>query len=382
MEYGDIFIPVSEPLQKQQFGGNSERINNHLKFGIAGFEWEWLGKFKIALIGLRKVGAPNSFTPFREALYRLYAPTKMSAIIDLGDIELTTTTNNERVTYALQKVFSQGLLPLVFCENIHSSTIVYDALKVIKKKTVASFILPHANLGDSAQPLCEGNTLAYFLRDSKRELEALNVLGYQSYLTASLDIQQLQSQYCELLRLGVIRDAPTIAEPLLRSTHLIALALNAIRASDAIAANQPQPNGLYAEEACRIMRQVALSNSMTAVYIGGFSLLNDQYGTSAKLIAQLIWHVIEGHGLRINESPDVENSCRKIEVQIGQGQKIVFYQGKITQRWWMQVPIQTNTTCVIPCLSHDYDKAAHGEIPTRWLWFYKKMDNRELNNPN
>ncbi|MGL4363673.1 MAG: hypothetical protein ACRCSB_00535 [Bacteroidales bacterium] len=361
-----------------QISHSAEKINNHLKFALHGFEWEWLSKFKIALVGLRKIGAPNSFSTLRETLYSLYSPAKTPAFIDLGDIEISTKSNNEKIIFALQKTLLQGVLPIVICENMHASILVYEALKSLEKKNATSFILPHANLGDATQPLSDTSILAHLMCDYERELETLNVIGYQNYLTSSSDVQELQSRYCELLRLSAIRDNPFLAEPLLRQSHMTALSLNAIRGSDAPATYHPQPNGLYAEEACRLMRISALSNQLRATYIGGFSLSTDVHGITASLLAQIIWHIIEGQVLKVEESPNKENSCRKIQVQVGRGQKIVFYQGKITQRWWMEIPItQSSTTYLLPCLSDDYTQAAHGEIPLRWLWHYKKMDNKE-----
>jgi arginase family enzyme len=378
MEYSEIFIPPGAHLQSYSSGGSSELVGNNIKFGVKGFDWEWLKDFKVALVGLRMGGSPNSFTALRESFYSLYMPQKSVSIIDLGDIEMesgATVSNGERVEYVLNKLLSVGIFPVVFAENMNSSIFLYGALKQSRKETNVSFILPHANMGDSKQPLSSANILAYMLADYGRELSALSLLGCQSYLTSSKDLLELQKYYCEVLRLGAIRDNERMAEPLLRDANLLCFSANAVRQSDASAANNPSPNGFYAEEACRLFRFAGFSEELKACYLGGFNCLNDIHKQTSNLLAQLIWHAIEGVANRVGEHPLLDlKSCRRLQVDLGtQDQQLVFYQGKITDRWWMEVPVgDSENKHLIACLKEDYEKASHFEIPDRWLWFLKK----------
>ncbi len=376
MEYSEIFIPVPEHVQKANVAKSAERLGNSVKFGVKGFEWDWLSTFKIALVGLRKSGAPNSFSALREELYALFTPSKAVAVIDLGDIEIATTTSaaSEKISYVLQRIFAEGVFPIVFAENMHSSTCVYDAVKAQRKSVSAAFVLPHANVGSAQEPLSGDNFLAHLMADYGRELGTLNVLGYQSYLTSPSDVKALQKQYCELLRLGAIRDNMLSAEPLLRDADLLCTAVNAVRQCDAPAATDASPNGLYAEEMCRLLRYASFSDKLKSCYLGSFCLSNDAHGQTAKLVAQLIWHIMEGFAYRVGDHPAKSKMCRKLQVQMGKGQQILFYQSKASDRWWMSVPVDgTQDDVIIPCLIGDYEKSTRGEIPDRWLWFYKKL---------
>ncbi|MDR2937489.1 MAG: hypothetical protein LBU92_00940 [Prevotellaceae bacterium] len=374
MEYSEIFIPVPSHLQTANAAQSAERMGNAMKFGVKGFEWEWLSGFKIALVGLRKSGAPNSFSALREELYALFAPQKNVPIIDLGDVELTDSVG-EKVAYALQRIFAEGVFPIVFSENMHNAEWVYNAVKAQHKNVAATFVLPHANVGSVHEPLCNENLLAHLMADYGRELSTLNLLGYQNYLTSPTDVKMLNKQYCELLRLGAIRDSILCAEPLLRDADLLCAGLNAVRQCDAPAAVEASPNGLYAEEMCRLLRYASFSDKLKACYLGSFNLANDNaQRQTAKLAAQLIWHVAEGFAYRVGDEPAKSRMCRRLRVQMGRGQHILFYQSKATDRWWMSVPVDgTANELAIPCLRDDYDRAAHGEIPDRWLWFYKKL---------
>jgi hypothetical protein len=378
MEYTEIFIPVPEHLQKANAAKSAERLGNSMKFGVKGFEWEWLNGFKVALVGLRKSGAPNSFSALREELYALFVPAKSVAIIDLGDIEMdVATAAAEKISYVLQKIFAEGVFPIVFSENMCNAEGVYDAVKAQHKNVSATFVLPHANLGNAQEPLSNENFLAHIMSDCGRELSTLNVVGYQSYLTSPSDVKALGKQYCELVRLGAVRDNMLCAEPLLRDADMLCAGVNAVRQCDAPAAVDALPNGMHAEEMCRLLRYAAFSDKLKTCYLGNFNLANDVQRQTAKLVAQLIWHIIEGLAYRVGEVPTKSKMCRRLQVQMGKEQHILFYQSKVTDRWWMSVPIDgTQHEAPIPCLREDYDKAAHGEIPDRWLWFYKKLSVR------
>ncbi|MDR1227063.1 MAG: hypothetical protein LBK47_09240 [Prevotellaceae bacterium] len=376
MEYSDIFIPVSEHTQATYAARSSKVFGNSIRFAVKEFEWAWLQGFKVALIGLRRQGSPNSFPPLREAFYSLYQPTKGVDIIDLGDVEMAGPGCGEKVEFALYKLLEQGVFPLVFSESMRYSYLLYCALKAYQKTAAASYILSAANLGAVHEPLSDDNFLAHALVDYGKELSHLSVLGYQSYLTSPDDIRQLTALYCETLRLGLIRDENRLAEPLLRDADMLCAAVSAVRQSDAPAATEASPNGFYAEEMCRLLRFAGFSDKMKGFYLGGFNLTRDVNSQTAKLLAQMIWHVVDGIAHRVNEYPgDEAKSCRRLQVELGeqQDQQLVFYQSKITDRWWIEVPIDgSDRKQLIACLKEDYDQASHFEIPDRWLWFLKK----------
>ena len=379
MEYSDIFIPVAEHLQRFGAAKLSEQWGSRIKYGVKGFDWAWLGDFKVALVGLRKPGAPNSFVALREELYALFAHGQSLPVIDLGDVEMalpgTGDASGEKSACALHKLLAAGIFPVVFGENILSVGSVYDAVKAHRKTVAATFILPSATLGNAQEPISGSNVLAHFMKDYGRELEALNVVAYQSYLTSPADMQRLGDRYCELLRFGAVRENILRAEPLLRDADVLCAGVNAVRQCDAPAALDPSPNGLYAEEMCHLLRLAAFSDKLKACYLGNFSLANDGQRQTAKLIAQLIWHIADGVACRVSDNPAEAKTCRRLQIEMGgKDQQLVFYQSKITDRWWMAIPVdKRDAVRIVPCERSDYEKALRLEIPDRWLWFYKKF---------
>jgi arginase family enzyme len=59
-------------------------------------------------------------------------------------------------------------------------------------------------------------------------------------------------------------------EPILRSSHLMMFDLNSLRLSDAPGTSNKSPNGLYAEEACQIIRYAGLSNRISSGLLSGW----------------------------------------------------------------------------------------------------------------
>ncbi|MDR1023818.1 MAG: hypothetical protein LBL94_11205 [Prevotellaceae bacterium] len=378
MEYSDIFIPVAEHLQALGAAKLHNRWGSRIKYGVKGFDWAWLDSFKVALVGLRKHGAPNSFTSLREELYALFAHSKSLPAIDLGDIEVAPGANDmqaAKLACVLQKLLAKGIFPIVFGENMWGASSVYDAVKAYQKSVAAAFILPSVCLGSAQEPLSDDNVLAHFMADYGRELETLNVLAYQSYLSSPADVQILGDRYCELMRLGAVRDGVRHAEPLLRDADVLCAGVNAVRWSDAPAAIDPSPNGLYAEEMCQLVRFSTFSDKLKTCYLGGFNLVGDSRRQTAKLVAQIIWHVVDGFACRVGDDPAVPKTCRKLQVEMGsKNQQLVFYQSKATDRWWMDIPVDgASKSRIIPCERDDYEKALRLEVPDRWLWLYKKL---------
>ena len=61
--------------------------------------------------------------------------------------------------------------------------------------------------------------------------------------------------------------------------------------------------------------------------------------------------------------------------------QIIFYQSKVTHRWWMEVPsankeVKYERMYLIPCNAKDYETACRNELPERWLAAYQKLEQK------
>ncbi|MDR3235800.1 MAG: hypothetical protein LBT48_03630 [Prevotellaceae bacterium] len=207
----------------------------------------------------------------------------------------------------------------------------------------------------------------------QNSLTSFSALTFQTYLTPAHDLDELRNRYFETLRLGQFRENPVAVEPLLRDADYVWFDLNAVRASDAPQSNEP--NGLYAEEACRLAYYIGVSNQTKALFLFGYRPCMCACSRTAKFIGQFLWHLSEASAVKVNEKIVEDNlsEYKEIIVDMGvSGQEMYFIQSLATQRWWMKVCGLKGVKQWIPCLSADYETACRGEVPLRWLWYYQK----------
>jgi len=204
------------------------------------------------------------------------------------------------------------------------------------------------------------------------------MLGFQTYLSPTADVDKLRAGYFESLRLGALRNDISSVEPLLRNADYVWFDLTTVRASDAPQRKHLNPNGLYSEEACQLAQYIALSNCTKVLFVHNISQLQILNGTTLCLIAQLIWHIADGLSGKIKEEllNISENiAFKEIMVDTGvNGQELCFLYSETTQRWWMKVPYNKIDTQWIPCNHSDYQLACQGKVPLRWLWHYQKLN--------
>ncbi len=209
-------------------------------------------------------------------------------------------------------------------------------------------------------------------------LEHFAVLAGQACLMPPEEMQLFKALYFETLRLGMLHDDLTVAEPLLRDADYTWFDVSAIRAADAPAARCHEPNGLYAEEACKLMYYIGLSNRARVLSLHGYRTFLSAGSLTARLVAQLIWHLAEGLAMRVSENLPEEAghpAFKEIIVDTGiRGQELCFLQSVKTQRWWMKISDSDGNTCWMACTPADYQTACKGEIPARWLWYHQKSN--------
>ncbi len=259
---------------------------------------------------------------------------------------------------------------LALCEQEGVFAMVMGAKEVLlpQKPFTAALIAPSASL----QPLYVRKII------NTSSLTDFSVLAHQIYLTPPADLEHLKKRYFETLRLGALREDMSLAEPLLRDADYVWFDICAVRAADAPQVKNPEPNGLYAEEACKLIHYVGLSNNTKVLFLHGYNTFLHSSSLTARLTAQLMWHLIEGLMMRIKENLSMASDnlgFKEIMVDMGvKGQELVFLYSMKTRRWWVKVIHNETDITWVPCSHGDYQTACKGEIPTRWLWYHQKFN--------
>ena len=130
-------------------------------------------------------------------------------------------------------------------------------------------------------------------------------------------------------------------EPVVRNADLITVDVAAIRASDHPASTHASPNGMTAEHFCQLSRYIGMSDRLLAT---GFFEHNpdlDDRGRGAHLVAQGVWHVLDGIFNQKGDHPKctTDDYLRYVVDLPGEQHEIAFYKSPKSDRWWMDVPM-------------------------------------------
>jgi len=142
------------------------------------------------------------------------------------------------------------------------------------------------------------------------------------------------------------------------------------------------PNGFYAEEACQISHYAGIGDHVKVA--GFFNLIPrlDSSDLSCKLMAQIVWHFIEGFYCRIPEDPGKSGQdFNEFIIDLEDlDMQITFYQSRKTNRWWMKIFNEYNDTDrLVACTQEDYDMAARYEVPDRWWRHVRRLSDTRRN---
>lgn len=352
---------VDSNLYQGLRGQTGSLIGNRLTFADSAFRWDDLTRFSVAILGVEDGSGSRSLSSIRSYFYKLYAHSKLS-LIDLGDIPNDIAV----VTECLEKLLKTNTLVVLLNP---SSAVLSDmyarAVNVSKDLAIASVA--------AGIPIAE---LSGFFAAADPKLSRYAALGYQTYFADPQHLKLLTKQGYEHMRLGVIRNKIIGAEPILRDTHILNIDMNAVRFSDGGTAQLASPNGLYAEELCQLAWYAGKGESLCLCAVSGID--GEEFSeTSAHLIAQTVWHLIDGFAVRKKELPTGENIKRFIVDRGKEGEEMVFFQSSVTGRWWMGIPVmgeELDGYMAIACTYDDYLKASDHEIPDRWLFYYQKLN--------
>ncbi len=322
--------------------------------------------------------APNEI---RKHLYNLNRIAPRFKVIDLGNLKLGQTVNDSY--FALRDICEhileqkQTLIILGGSQDLtFGMTKAFDA-QLFNLVTVD----PKLDFRKGIKNINSENYLNLIF-EKQKNLYSFTTLAYQNYLVDATDIDHFNTYHLDVKRLGQIRYDLTSVEPILRDANVFSFDMNALRYIDASGQSTASPNGLYSEEACQIARYAGTSDELKLA--GFFNLLpeKDQTTNSSHLMAQVVWHFLDGFYNRKPEDPtdDSEDFNQYMVDMSDISMTLVFFQSRITGRWWMEITDyeeRNNDMYIIPCDEDDYKNATRGEIPDRWWKNVRKLYKRQ-----
>ena len=331
----------------------------------------------VVLLSVCEPGEEDALLQIRDSLYNLFYSGNRFACADAGVFR----GNEEELQEAMSRIRDYGSIPLILSSDQAVTYQMYvsycnreqtvNLLSIDEKPDLNEHILFPGN----------NNWLAFLLSHAPNYLFNYSLIGYQTYLSNAETLKTIQDLNFDLHRLGQIRNNISSTEPLFRNADFVSFDINSIRFSDSDGNLSPGPNGLYAEEACQLMRYAGISNKLSMAGIFGWNTQFDNRSITPGLIAQLIWHFVDGIINRISDG-NIGNSDDYTIYKLTTddvGEELVFYKNNRNGRWWMNVPFNDfkkskySKHHIVPCSYEDYLQAMKGEIPETWWQTYQKL---------
>ncbi|MEZ4720654.1 MAG: arginase family protein [Flavobacteriales bacterium] len=342
-----------------------------------------LGDFKMALMFVpeyrhsAKEGSIDSQS-LVDSVCRLYShhadPTK---ILLLGELILGDSAGDTEsaLTHIVDELLKKRVLPIIVGGGRELTYAVYRAFAEEEQIVNVCSVDPFLNIETNNTPSYIGR----IIKEQPNFLFNYSNLGYQTYLVNPEELKLADELYFDTYRLGEVRGNIAITEPVIRSSEIFSLSIDSLKSSDFSGALNPQPNGLYAEEVCQMLRYAGIGEKLKAVVIsdvGHLTNLSDRL-----LLAEMLWCLVDGLNVRKSELPSSRNdSFLKYRVSLKDDEfQLVFYKSLQTDRWWMEVPVPPEYANkyrkhhLIPCGYEDYQQATQDDLPDRWWRAYKKM---------
>jgi formiminoglutamase len=376
----DYFNPVSIEKPGYEHMAGSSGFSHNISIHTENHPIKDLKNFKIAILGVPEGrNSPNAGTSkgpddIRTQLYSLSRLPGKARIIDLGNMKRGSTFEDTiaGLTDILYLLLSEKIFPVILGGSSSLVAAIDRCFSQLKTTytlaTVDSRIDFHAEKKDSDSY----NYLNGIFYGNKSSLNHFINIGYQTYLNDPQVINRLLRKKFELLRIGDVRQAIYLTEPLFRESDIAVFDISAVRQSDAPATFSPSPNGFYGEEICLLSRYAGISDKLR---VFGLFEVNPEYDIKSQttgLAAQIIWFFLEGFTQKQYETPSLQesNSGRFVKYHVrvtDLDDDLIFVKSNLTDRWWIEISTKQDEKQFVACSHEDYLKANNNEIPDRWV---------------
>lgn len=378
--------PVPEEVVKSCKSDSKYALGNRMDVHRDG-HWPDLENVQVVLLGVETPEHTNKEDHLtgsdyiRKALYNLFIQHTHIAIADIGNIAPGESVNDTYI--ALQKVVGgmalRNSLVIILGGSQDLSFANYAAYEVLESTVNMAVIDSCIDMGEFREALSIDNYLSKIVVHKPSYLFNLSVLAYQNFLNDPEIVALMDKLFFDTKRLGELKSDMRTVEPYLRQADIVSVDIHAVARAFAPCSNQP--NGLNGEEICQIARYSGLSDNCSSLGIYNFDPACDVEGQTALLIAQMVWHAIDGFSSRVKEYPLMSKpDFLEYKVQMAESSEhITFFKSKRTEKWWMNVPysagdeMQLIRQHLVPCSYSDYTSAASGEFPDLWWRTYRKL---------
>jgi formiminoglutamase len=379
-DLNDYFNPVSIEEPEFEHMAGQAGFPHNITVHTESISLREPGKYKIALFGVPEGrNSPGNGTMkgpdnIRKELYKLARIPGKSKIIDLGNMKQGTTFNDTiaGLTDILTFLLSENVFPVIIGGSSALVAAIDRTLTLQKTKyTLLTVDSKIDFIGDRK----EHDSISYLnsiLQNHKSTFDHFINVGYQTHLNDQQVINRFLKRKSELLRIGDVRKAIHLTEPLFRDSDVAVFDISSVRQSDAPGTIIPSPNGFYGEEICLLARYAGISDNLKVFGLFDVDPDLDIRNQTTGLAAQILWFFLEGFSQKQYETPVLSDSHSgrfiRYHVRVTDlDDDLIFVKSNLTDRWWMEIDAGDDMNKYIACSHEDYLKANRNEVPERWV---------------
>jgi len=380
VDLNDYFNPVCIESPDYEHLKGQAVFPHTIKIHTENYPLEEIGKYKIALIGVPEgrnspnTGSVKGPDSIRGQLYRLSKIPGKIKIIDLGNMKQGTSFNDTvaGLTDILVYLLNENVFPVVIGGSSAIVTAFDKALSLQRNKYTLTAIDSRIDYSNDRKEPDSFNYLNTLINNHKSTFSHYINIGYQTYLNDQQVINRFLKRYADLVRIGDVRQAIYLTEPLLRDSDVAVFDISAVRQSDAPGTIAPSPNGFYGEEICLLARYSGISDRLKIFGLFEVNPDLDNRNQTSGLAAQIIWFFLEGFSQKQYETPAIglSNAGRFIKYHVrvtDLEDDLIFVKSNLTDRWWMEIQNDNDQNIYVSCSHDDYIKANRNEVPDRWV---------------
>ncbi|MCE5346846.1 MAG: arginase family protein [Bacteroidales bacterium] len=380
LDLNDYFDPVSIEAPAFEHLPTQAGFPHNISIHTDNSPIKNIGKYKIAILGVPEGrNSPNaaSFKSpdiIRGQLYCLAKIPGRSKIIDLGNMKQGVTFSDTiaGLTDILSTLIQEGLFPVIIGGSSALIPAIDRAISQQKIRYTFTAVDPRIDFSNERKVPDSFNYLNTILNNHKSTLDHYINIGYQTYLNDQQVINRFLKRKSELVRVGDVRQAIYLTEPLFRDSDVVIFDISAVRQSDAPGTACPSPNGFYGEEICLLSRYSGISDNLKIFGLFDVNPECDIRFQTSGLAAQIIWFFLEGFSQKQYETPvlSISNSGRFVKYHIRVSDlddDMIFIKSNLTDRWWIEFHGEKDQFHYVSCSHEDYLKASRNEVPDRWL---------------
>lgn len=380
VDLNDYFNPVSIEKPKYEHltgpAGFSHNITIHTENSHIGD----IGKYRIAILGVPDGrNSPNSGCAkgpdtIREMLYKLTRIPGRTKIIDLGNMKKGTSFGDTLagLTDVLTMLHHENVFPLIIGGSSALVPAIDKCFSAAKVPYTLTSVDSRIDFHTERKDHDSYNYLNNIIYNHKSSIAHFINIGYQTFLNDQQVINRLLKRRSELVRIGDVRQAIHLMEPLLRDSDAAVFDIAAVRQSDAQGTFSPSPNGFYGEEICLLARYSGISDKLKVFGLFEVNPDLDIRNQTTGLAAQIVWFFLEGFGQKQYEAPALSDTASgrfiRYHVRITDlDDDLIFVKSNLTDRWWIELRSDNEVVQYIACSHEDYLKANQNEVPDRWM---------------